>query len=58
MRKVGRPKLGEDFKRYTGYTIRLTKDEYEELKAKAAEARLSVAQYIRVHVLNKKEKEN
>lgn len=58
MRKVGRPKLGEDFKRYTGYTIRLTKDEHEELKAKAAEARLSVAQYIRVHVLNKKEKEN
>lgn len=55
MRKVGRPKLGEEFKRYTGYTIRLTKDEHEELKAKAAEAGVSVAHYIRVHILNKKE---
>lgn len=58
MRKVGRPKLGEEFKRYNGYTLRLTKDEHEELKAKAAEAGVSVAHYIRVHVLNKKEKEN
>ena len=57
MRKVGRPKLGEEFRRYKGYTLRLTKDEYEELKAKAAEAGLSVAHYIRVHILNK-EKEN
>ena len=54
MRKVGRPKLGEEFRRYKGYTLRLTKDEYEELKAKAAGAGLSVAQYIRVHVLNKR----
>ncbi len=57
MRKVGRPKLGEEFKRYTGYTIRLTKDEHEELKVRAAEAGVSVAHYIREHILNK-EKEN
>lgn len=57
MRKVGRPKLGEELRRYKGYTLRLTKDEYEELKAKAAEAGLSVAKYIRVHILNN-EKEN
>lgn len=57
MRKVGRPKLGEEFRRYKGYTLRLTKDEYEELKAKAAEAGVSVAHYIREHILNKK-KEN
>ena len=54
MRKVGRPKLGEEFRRYKGYTLRLTKDEYEELKAKAAEAGVSVAHYIREHILNKK----
>ena len=58
MRKVGRPKLGEEFRRYKGYTLRLTKDEYGELKAKAAGANLSVAQYIRVHILNKKEEVN
>ena len=58
MRKVGRPKLGEEFRRYKGYTLRLTKDEYEELKAKAAEAEVSVAHYIRVHILNKKEEAN
>lgn len=57
MRKVGRPKLGEEFKRYMGYTIRLTKDEHEELKVRAAEAGVSVAHYIREHILNK-EKEN
>lgn len=58
MRKVGRPKLGEELRRYKGYTLRLTKDEYEELKVKAAGAGLSVAQYIRVHILNKKEEAN
>lgn len=55
MRKVGRPKLGEELRRYKGYTLRLTKDEHEELKAKAAEAGVSVAHYIRVHILNKEE---
>lgn len=54
MRKVGRPKLGEEFKRYTGYTIRLTKDEHEELKAKAAEAGVSVAHYIRMHIIERR----
>lgn len=57
MRKVGRPKLGEEFRRYKGYTLRLTKGEHEELKAKAAGAGLSVAHYIRERILNK-EKEN
>ena len=57
MRKVGRPKLGNDVKRYKGYTIRLKEGEHEELKAKAAEAGVSVAHYIREHILNK-EKEN
>lgn len=54
MRKVGRPKLGEEFRRYKGYTLRLTKDEHEELKAKAAEAGVSVARYIRMHIIERR----
>lgn len=54
MRKVGRPKLGEKFRRYKGYTLRLTKDEHEELKAKAAEAGVSVARYIRMHIIERR----
>ena len=53
MRKVGRPKLGEELRRYKGYTLRLTKDEYEELKTRAAEAEVSVAHYIREHCLGR-----
>lgn len=50
-RKVGRPKLGNEIKRYKGYCVRLKEDEHEELKARAAEAGVSVSRYIRERIL-------
>ena len=54
-RHVGRPKLSDDMKRGKTYFIRFRDAEYNELKAKAAEAGVSVASYIRERVLGKKE---
>ena len=50
-RKVGRPrKYGDKLERYLG--IRLTREQYEALKVKAAGAGVSVADYIRMAVDN------
>lgn len=54
-RHVGRPKLSDDLRRGKTYFIRFRDAEYNELKAKAAEAGVSVASYIREQVLGKKE---
>lgn len=53
-RKIGRPKLGNDVKRYKAVIVRLREGEYEELKARAAEAEVSVAHYIREHCLGRR----
>lgn len=53
-RHVGRPKLSDDMKRSKTYFIRFRDAEYNELKAKAAEAGVSVASYIRERVLERK----
>lgn len=53
-RHVGRPKLSDDMKRGKTYFIRFRDVEYNELKAKAAEAGVSVAAYIRERVLERK----
>lgn len=54
-RHVGRPKLSDDLRRGKTYFVRFRDAEYNELKAKAAEAGVSVASYIREQVLGKKE---
>ena len=54
-RHVGRPKLSDDVRRGKTYFVRFRDAEYNELKAKAAEAGVSVASYIREQVLGKKE---
>ena len=54
-RHVGRPKLSDDMRRGKTYFVRFRDAEYNELKVKAAEAGVSVASYIREHVLGKKE---
>lgn len=54
-RHVGRPKLSDDMKRDKVYFVRFREAEYNELKAKAAGAGVSVAAYIRERVLGKKE---
>lgn len=54
-RHVGRPKLSDDMRRGKTYFVRFRDAEYNELKAKAAEAGVSVASYIREQVLGKKE---
>lgn len=54
-RHVGRPKLSDDQRRGKTYFVRFRDAEYNELKAKAAEAGVSVASYIREQVLGKKE---
>lgn len=51
--KRGRPPLDKTVKRYKGIWVRLREGEHEELKAKAAEAGVSVASYIREHTLGK-----
>lgn len=51
--KRGRPPLDQSVRRYKALWVRLREGEYEELKAKAAEAGVSVASYIREHVLGK-----
>ena len=51
--KRGRPPLDDSVRRYKALWVRLREGEYEELKAKAAEAGVSVASYIREHVLGK-----
>lgn len=53
-RHVGRPKLSDDMKRGKTYFIRFRDAEYNELKAKAAEAGVSVAAYIRERALERK----
>ena len=52
-RKVrrGRPPLDHTVKRYKAVWVRLREGEYSELKARAAEAGVSVAHYIRENVL-------
>ena len=54
-RHVGRPKLSDDMRRGKTYFVRFRDAEYNELKVKAAEAGVSVASYIREHVLGKRE---
>lgn len=54
--KRGRPPLDQSVRRYKALWVRLREGEYEELKAKAAEAGVSVASYIREHVLGKENK--
>lgn len=51
--KRGRPPLDQSVRRYKALWVRLREGEYDELKAKAAEAGVSVASYIREHVLEK-----
>ena len=51
--KRGRPPLDQSVRRYKALWVRLREGEYEQLKAKAAEAGVSVASYIREHVLGK-----
>lgn len=51
--KRGRPPLDKTVKRYKAIWVRLREGEHEELKAKAAEAGVSVASYIREHALGK-----
>lgn len=51
--KRGRPPLDKSVRRYKALWVRLREGEYEELKAKAAEQNVSVASYIREHVLGK-----
>ena len=52
-RKVrrGRPPLDQSVRRYKAVWVRLREGEFEELKMRAAEAGVSVAHYIREHVL-------
>lgn len=52
-RRVGRPKLGDEVRRYKAVLVRLREGEYEELKTRAAEAEVSVAHYIREHCLGR-----
>ena len=52
--KRGRPPLDKSVKRYKALWVRLREGEYEELKTRAAEAGVSVASYIREHVLGGK----
>lgn len=56
-RHVGRPKLSDDQRRGKTYFIRFRDAEYKELKAKAAGAGVSVAEFIRNTIFSK-EKEN
>lgn len=51
--KRGRPPLDKTAKRYKAIWVRLREGEHEELKAKAVEAGVSVASYIREHALGK-----
>jgi len=51
--KRGRPPLDQSVRRYKALWVRLREGEYEQLKAKAAEQNVSVASYIREHVLGK-----
>ena len=51
--KRGRPPMDKTVKRYKAIWVRLREGEHEELKAKAAEAGVSVASYIRDHVIGK-----
>ena len=51
--KRGRPPMDKSVRRYKALWVRLREGEYNELKAKAAEAGVSVASYIREHVLGK-----
>lgn len=50
MAKRGRPKLDICDKRYKGYCVRLTEDEHDILKYRAAEAGVSVSLYIRKQI--------
>lgn len=54
--KRGRPPLDKSVRRYKALWVRLREGEYEELKANAAEAGVSVASYIREHCLGGKRK--
>ena len=49
--KRGRPPLDSKVRRHKALWVRLREGEYDELKAKAAEAGVSVAPYIREHCL-------
>ena len=51
--KRGRPPLDKSVRRCKALWVRLREGEYDELKAKAAEQNVSVASYIREHVLGK-----
>lgn len=51
--KRGRPPLDKSVRRYKALWVRLREGEYDELKAKAAEAGVSVASYIREHTLGR-----
>lgn len=54
-KKRGRPPLDQSVRRYKALWVRLREGEHEQLKAKAAGAGVSVASYIREHVLEKEE---
>ena len=51
--KLGRPPLDPSVRRYKAVWVRLKEGEYNEIKKKAAEAGVSVASYIREHVLGR-----
>lgn len=50
----GRPPLDQSVKRHKAMCLRLREDELKELKARAAEAGVSVAHYIREKALGGK----
>ncbi len=54
--KRGRPPLDSSVRRYKAVWVRLKEGEHEELKARAAEAGVSVAHYIREHCLGRASK--
>lgn len=54
--KLGRPPLDKTVRRYKAVWVRLREGEYDEVKEKAAEQNVSVASYIREHVLGKEKK--
>lgn len=51
--KRGRPPLDDSVRRHKTFILRLREGEQEELKTKAAEAKVSVASYIRSKIFGK-----
>lgn len=54
-RKVGRPKLPEGERLSKAYFLRFREGEFEKLKALAAKNDLSVAEFVRKVIFEKKE---